>query len=522
MTDDLRELLSALSPEELAEFDDLLRAGAPWTPTPGPQTMAVASEADVLGYGGAAGGGKTELVLGLSLTQHRRIAIFRRVGTELLAINDRIAEILGTREAYNARDGVWRIVRFDGVHQQIELGAFPNAGDWERYRGRPHDLLCFDEATTMPEEPVRFLLGWLRTTTPGQRCRCVLTFNPPTSAEGRWVVPFFGPWLDPKHPNPAAPGELRWFATVGQRDLEVPDSRPFVLDGERIVYDFDPAAHGVADIIRPLSRTFIPSRVADNPHLVGTGYLRQLQGLPEPLRSQLLYGDFQAGVEDDAFQVIPTAWVDAAVARWRPLTRRPQMISLGVDVARGGKDSTVLVSRHFGEWFDHPAEVPGTATPDGQTVAGHAIARVRDGAPIHLDVIGVGSSPYDHLVASGAHVFGIDVGAKAPGSDRSGVLQFGNYRAWLWWKAREMLDPANNYGLRLPPSKRLTAELTTPRWFVRGGRIYVQPREELVAKLGRSVDCASAFLLSLIDTPNRATIEAMDRRQPLKEYDPFA
>jgi hypothetical protein len=34
-----------------------------------------------------------------------------------------------------------------------------------------------------------------------------------------------------------------------------------------------------------MSRTFIPSRVTDNPFLANTGYIAMLQGLPEPLRS---------------------------------------------------------------------------------------------------------------------------------------------------------------------------------------------------------------------------------------------
>jgi hypothetical protein len=29
--------------------------------------------------------------------------------------------------------------------------------------------------------------------------------------------------------------------------------------------------------------------------------------MPEPLRSQMLYGDFTVGAEDDAWQVIPSA-----------------------------------------------------------------------------------------------------------------------------------------------------------------------------------------------------------------------
>jgi hypothetical protein len=66
-----------------------------------------------------------------------------------------------------------------------------------------------------------------------------MTFNPPTTSEGRWVIEFFGPWLDAKHPNPALPGELRWFTTIAGKDQEVTDTRPFVLVGGQPVYEFD-------------------------------------------------------------------------------------------------------------------------------------------------------------------------------------------------------------------------------------------------------------------------------------------
>src|SRR5262245_32681954 len=39
-----------------------------WTPLPGPQTIAYQTPADVTGYGRAAGGGKTDLALGLAIT----------------------------------------------------------------------------------------------------------------------------------------------------------------------------------------------------------------------------------------------------------------------------------------------------------------------------------------------------------------------------------------------------------------------------------------------------------------------
>jgi hypothetical protein len=319
---ELASVLRFLTPQEMAEVDGILAAEQPiWVPQPGPQTLAYESEADIVYYGGAAGGGKTDLLIGLALTQHKRSIIFRREGTQLLAIVDRATEILGTRDGYNGQEHVWRLPK---LGCQLELGSCKDLGDEVRYQGRPHDLIEFDELCHFLESQFRFLIGWLRTTIPGQRCRVVCAGNPPTNQDGQWVVKFFGPWLDDKHPTPAKPGELRWYAMVDGEEVERPDGAPFTHNGETI---------------KPQSRTFIPSKVQDNAFLMTSGYVATLQSLPEPLRSQMLKGDFRAGMEDSSWQVIPTAWVDAAMARWTPEGGAGrQMDSLGVDCARGGKD----------------------------------------------------------------------------------------------------------------------------------------------------------------------------------------
>lgn len=521
---EIRGLLDHMTPRERAEVDRLL-AGDPtiWYPLPGPQADAYHSPADILGYGGAAGGGKTDLACGKALAQHRKAMILRRVGTELTGILDRLTELLGSRDGYNGQDKIWRLA--DG--RQFEFGAVPNAGDEKKFQGRPHDLLVFDEATSFLATQVRFLLTWLRTTTPGQRCQALLTFNPPTSAEGRWIVEFFAPWLDPKHHNPARPGELRWAASLpadehhpGGRDLWVDERRPFVLVGGEPCYEFDPANYDPVDIVTPMSRTFIPSRVSDNPYLMGTGYLAQLQSLPEPLRSQMLKGDFSAGIEDDPWQVIPTIWVEAAQARWRRPDRLPSMDSVGVDVARGGRDNTIIARRH-GMWFDELLVYPGKQTPDGPTVAGLTIAAARDHANIYIDVIGVGSAPYDFLNGAGQPIFGVNVAEAATGTDKSGRLLFRNLRSELWWRMREALDPANNTGIALPPDPRLLADLCAPTWKLVGSAIYVASREEITGKIGRSPDFGSACTLALIDTPKRAAI-ATGAHAGRRDYDPYA
>ena len=499
--------LSALTVAERAELDKLLHSGKPWLPLPGPQEMAYDSEADVVGFGGAAGGGKTHLAIGLALTRHQRIGMFRQNGTELTAIVDDIAQLVGSRDGYNGSEKIWRTMRHDGVPLQIELGSFPSPGDEAKYRGRPHDLLVFDEAAEMRQQAVMFLLGWLRTTDKGQRCRALMCVNPPTSVEGRWIMEYFAPWLDKKHPNPATAGELRWFATVAGAEVEVEGSASFEHDDETIT---------------PTSRTFIPSRITDNPHLMGTGYLRQLQSMPEPLRSQLLYGDFHAGVEDDPWQVIPTAWVEAAMDRWSRPTKLSVMDSVGVDVAMRGKDNTVLARRH-GTWFDEPIVYRGDQCPDGATIAGYVVAAVRDRAVIHIDLFGVGAQPYGHLMGVGQQVIGCNVGEPARGIAKDGRIQFKNWRAELWWRMREALDPNANIGLCLPPNKQLLADLCTPKWKLAGSAIQVQSRKEIMDKLGKSPDYASAYVLGMIDTPKRHVLLALGAaNRKAQEYDPYS
>ena len=58
--DELRKAIESLRPDQIAEIERVLR----WSSQPGPQTAAFRSKADILFYGGAAGGGVARLSCG--------------------------------------------------------------------------------------------------------------------------------------------------------------------------------------------------------------------------------------------------------------------------------------------------------------------------------------------------------------------------------------------------------------------------------------------------------------------------
>ena len=487
----LADILDYCTPDELHEIDSILYEETPvWVPLPGPQTDAFNSEADILYYGGAAGGGKSDLLIGLALTQHTRSIIYRREGTQNLALIDRLLnEILKSRKGWNGQDHVWR-----GGGRQLEFGACKDSGEEIKYQGRAHDLKAFDEITHFLESQFRFLCGWLRSPGQGLRKRIICTGNPPTNEEGQWVTQYWGAWLDDKHPNPAKPGELRWYTTIAGKDAERPDGEPFLYKGK---------------IIRPMSRTFIPSKVQDNIFMMSTGYESILQALPEPLRSQMLHGDFKAGVSDSPWQIFPTAWVDAAMARWKPDGADGKMDSCGADISRGGQDRTTISTR-YGSWYSPLKCYPGASVPDGATAAGLTLAELRDAAPVHVDALGVGGETVGHLESNNIQTIAV-VGyntdlcfGETDAASRS--LRFRNYRALIHWRFREMLDPKTGSNVALPPDNELRAELCSIMFKLTPGGILVESKEELKKRIGKSPDKSDAVIYCSISTPKRLSL----------------
>lgn len=488
--DDVLALFTA-APEKEREtiVAAALRATAAfeWIPNPGPQTEAYFCEADELLYGGQAGGGKSDLLLGLALTAHERSLILRRVKTDVEKVGGlgpRLVGMLPNSDGYNAQQ---HILKRDG--REIELNGCEQEKDKERFKGRPHDLKAFDELADFLESQYRFIIGWNRTTTPGQRCRVVASSNPPTTPEGQWIVRRWGPWLDKNHPNPAKPGELRWFITKGDDDIEVEGP------GE---YDVGRRAK-----VRAKSRTFIPSQLSDNPDLARDGtYQANLDALPEELRRAYGEGDFSVGLQDDDFQVFPIGWIEAAMQRWTP--ERPRgvaMTATATDVAQGGKDFTVTASR-YGGWYDKLDVVPGTETKEGYQVTSRVVRIRRDRCPAIIDVGGgYGADAVVSMTENGIAVYPYNGVLPSTAKSLDKQYAFYNKRAETHWRFREALNPDQEGGsvIALPPDPLLKADLAAVHFQVTRQGLKIEEKAEIKKRIGRSPDRGDAVVMCLGD-----------------------
>lgn len=460
--------------------------GRKWTPNPGPQTTAYFHPADILLYGGQGGGGKSDLGLGLAYEEHHASLIMRRKYVDLGGLIERMEQIHGSPKGFN-KSPPPKLRKPDGG--LVEFGAAQHKGDEQSWQGRPHDFLYLDEATQFLEAQVRFLLGWLRSTRDGQRVRAVLGTNPPVSAEGDWIVKMFRPWLDLTHPNPADQGELRYFVTAPDgEDLEVGGPEPVQLPG--------------ADKpLIPMSRSFIPAALADNPFLIDTGYQAKLDGLPEPLRSAVRDGNFMAARSDDEYQVIPTQWIIAAQARWKPDGwKDAAMTACAIDIG-AGRDETVLTYRHDG-WFGECQTVAGEQAKDPAHAAGLAIRWRKDGCPVVIDVGGgFGGASMLMFKENGIDYAAFNGANASTAKTKDGQLSFVNKRAEAWWRMREELDPDQEGGsaIALPPDPQLRADLAAPTWKMTTRGIQLESKDDIKARIGRSPDRGDSAVMCLAE-----------------------
>lgn len=206
--------------------------------------------------------------------------------------------------------------------------------DVRNFDGFEFALVLFDELTHFTLRQYTGIRARLRGTDPTLPYASRAATNP--GGEGQeWVFGRWRAWLDPTHPQPAAPGEPRWY--VG--DDEVPRGAP---DAE--------------------ARTFIPARLADNPH-IPADYRAKLAQLDPVRRAQLERGDWLAKAAPRAYwDRTRVTHVDAAPAH---VTRRGRFWDFGAtatgDYTVGARMSVtaqgVVCVEHVARFRGPPAHV---------------------------------------------------------------------------------------------------------------------------------------------------------------------
>ena len=483
----IERLIASLSPEkkaELAKIPSINKTiSQKWIPNPGPQQRAFECEADELFYGGQAGGGKSDLLMGLAVTAHKQSLLLRRTNKEATKFIKRLSDIIGSRDGWN---GQLQTFSLPGG-RMIECGGCQLEDDKQKYKGDPHDLIAFDEISDFTESQYKFISGWNRSADKNQRCRVVGAGNPPTKPEGLWVLKYWGAWLDPTHPNPAKEGEIRWYTTIGDEDIEVDGPGPHQIEGEP----------------RPVmarSRTFIRSTLDDNPDLAETNYDAVLAALPEELRAAYREGRFDVSLRDDAFQVLPTHWIIAAQERWAANGwKGMEMTSMGLDPAGGGSDDAVMAIR-YGGWFGELQTLKGDLTADGSAMAALVVKHRKDNCPIIVDIGGgYAGAVITRFQDNNIQFLRFDGRGKSTTTTSGSNIRFYNKRAEAYWRFREALDPDQEGGsiIALPPDSGLRAELAAHRYEVGARGIILEEKEKVRQRIGRSPNKADAVVMSL-------------------------
>lgn len=176
-------------------LDQPKATGPVWSPQPGPQLEAITADwCPELFYGGAAGGGKSDFLLGDFLQdvptygRNWQGILFRRTYNELEDL------IRRSREIYPASGAVW--------HEQAKTWTWKNGAslrmryverdaDATRYQGHQYTWIGWDELTQWPSDyAYRFLRGRLRSAhdVPTKRIRAAAN---PGGVGHHWVKAYF-------------------------------------------------------------------------------------------------------------------------------------------------------------------------------------------------------------------------------------------------------------------------------------------------------------------------------------------
>ncbi len=255
-------------------------------PQAGPQTQFMASSADIIIYGGAAGGGKTYALL-LEALRHKDVksfgaVIFRHNYNQITAeggLWDASQKIFNQVPDAHSRKSPKLHWRFDGG-AKLSFAHIERDEDLKSWQGTEIAYIGFDELTHFTKHQFLYMLSRNRTTC-GIRPYVRATCNPDSDS---WVAEFISWWIDQEtgYAIPERSGQVRWMVVLN--DIIYWGDTPEELAKKHEV--------NVEDC---KSVTFIASRLEDNKILMESdpGYLANLKAMTEVDMERLLRGNWK-------------------------------------------------------------------------------------------------------------------------------------------------------------------------------------------------------------------------------------
>lgn len=286
------------------------------------QEMFLESDANIIVYGGAMGGGKSFC----GLLRHLRWVedpnyrgyIVRKNQTTIMKSGGLFDEATTLYRSYDPRVKInKKAMTFTFPSGAIiAAGHLETDNDAEKWRGIQVSAAMLDEATQISEDHTLVVLSRLRSKA-DMVPNLFLTCNPsPDSYLRRWI----DWWIIPKgeenagRPNPERDGVVRWFVRLNSEMIWA-DTRQELLEiyGNRdsngvLLPDDDENQH-----CRPLSLQFISATIYDNPPLIKSnpGYLANLQGLKRVKKERDLFGNWD--IREDAAGFWKAEWLGEPV-----------------------------------------------------------------------------------------------------------------------------------------------------------------------------------------------------------------
>jgi hypothetical protein len=194
-----------------------------------------------------------------------------------------------------------------------------------------------------------------------------------------------------------------------------------------------------------------------------------------------VYGEFPSAGED---QFIAPSIVDAAMQR--PLYKdKTAPVVIGIDPARGGADSTVILVRQGRDIV----KIMRYHGEDTMEIVGRVIDAMEEFKPVLtcIDEGGLGYGILDRLTEQRYKVRGVNFGWKAKNS-----IMYGNKRAEIWGLMKDWLKTAS-----VPADRQLRADLTGPMKKPNSsGTIFLEGKKEMRSRGLASPDAADALAIT--------------------------